>query len=199
MITDDKLDELKRQLIEATVVGVEGTKTLMDEVYALKEEIGNKNAIISNHAKVDEELGHMRVMASSLEATIDEYRAYITSLQIQNRKAQDDMKVAAGELLVDMPESETDLARVLSANVLLRRELAEVREEMAERCMRLSDQVAKMMKQRDAGYEALERLQQEYNRLEVICSEWQEENINLISQVERLNEETGLFDIEEGR
>ena len=87
----------------------------------------------------------------------------IAELLAKLNAREEDLRLAAGELRVPMPEAGTDMARLLSAKVLLRHQRDEARATCAElvtdsNAITLAETVVRLQRQRDELLAALEVL-----------------------------------------
>jgi chromosome segregation ATPase len=96
-MNDEEMDTLKQDLINSTLKTVDDFKALIDEVKALRKQLADKEAIKAELDHTKHELEVANRVVASLDDVVEEYRNYITTLQISNREKQD--RIAELELM----------------------------------------------------------------------------------------------------
>ena len=82
------------------------------------------NAVMMNDATARNGFDTAKSMGLSRELCM---MAAVVALSHELQKYQEDMRVAAGECLVQVPEPRTDLGKLLSANIIIKDQLSAIR------------------------------------------------------------------------
>jgi hypothetical protein len=116
-----------------------------------------------------------------IEAVIEDMRRELSECRAQLEKARGDVVAASGELLVEVPKPGTDMARVMIANALMRRERNLFRDASEAAELRLvelraaaneyrdqSDQLAAALEENDRMQESIDLYRATIARVEAL-------------------------------
>lgn len=118
--------------------------------------------VVTRSATLQEEAVKLRHEIGQLQGVEADLRGELVHFRGKLAGRETDFRDAAGEVMVPVPEPGTDMAKLLSANVLLRRELADARVELVSQSEALASTGSGLALMRLVAAEAVAIIQRLY-------------------------------------